>query len=725
MKLGQDTADVTLGGAIETDAFTIKASAKAFQILSSNLYSNPLGSMIRELSTNAFDAHIMVDKADEPFAIQLPNSLEPSFKIRDFGPGLSEQEIKTVYTTFFESTKTDSNDVVGCLGLGSKSPFGVADNFTINSFYNGEKTVYSCFLNEQRIPSIAKFHSEPTDEENGVEIEVAIKEEDINTFAREVNVQLKYFKVKPTVSGNSNFEWTADETYLYEGTNWKMVAQSHHYDNGPRVVQGQIAYPISTRDMGTIYDNASDAVRNLLTRSVLFEVPIGDVNIAPSREALSYDEATSLNIVKATEKVVEELPAMLAKAIQDAPSMWEARIKYNTVMDDLGGRGHYGSNALRQAVADSGEILWKKKDVSETDILMREDYATKITSFNRDYNGKFRRSNYYKYNDHYNKFKGKKKQDDQFWTIQAKDLKNYAIIYATADDKAVEGRSKQYASDNLGNYGTVVIIETEKSYQSIKRILGIPTLIKASDLPKVRRNKTTSTTKKTGPVKIPVQKFYPSWNKTYQWETHYEQDNLKSLEGYYIKLDRYEAEFENTTVEIKQYWEAAKQIGLVDEKAELYGLRKQNQKREHNLKCFFEHCKEELKNRNQKGGISYPSTHYVASKLDGQREVQELVDMIADNSPMKPFLEKLIEYKDVQKNNLYARRIMDLLGYNPEDKKEDITAITEPLQDLYPMIAEMGSYSINTRATAKYIAQMDALNVCVENGQVKSDLEEV
>ena len=146
MKIAQETNDVQVAGAQSTETFTIRASAKAFQILSSNLYSNPLGAVIRELSTNAYDAHVMSDKADEPFVLTLPNSLDPTFRVRDFGPGLSPTEISQVYTTFFESTKTDSNDVVGCLGLGSKSPFGIADSFTINSYQNGTKNRLFCLF---------------------------------------------------------------------------------------------------------------------------------------------------------------------------------------------------------------------------------------------------------------------------------------------------------------------------------------------------------------------------------------------------------------------------------------------------------------------------------------------------------------------------------------------------------------------------------------------------
>jgi len=712
MKIAQESADVTLGGAIETDAFTIKASAKAFQILSSNLYSNPLGSMIRELSTNAYDAHVMVDTPNKPFNIKLPNALEPTFKIRDFGPGLSEQEIKSVYTTFFESTKTDNNDVVGCLGLGSKSPFGVSDSFTINSFHNGHKTIYSCFLNEQRIPSIAKFHSEESTEPNGIEIEVAIKEDDINVFAREVNTQLTYFKTKPTVTGNSSFEWKPDETYLYEGSDWKMVdnnSRQHSYT--ARVVQGQIAYPINTNDMGRAYENASSAVQNVLDRPILLEVPIGDVNIAPSREALSYDEATNQNLVKAAQKVVDELPAMIAKAIQSVPTQWEARIKYNEIMSDLGA-GYYSRNALATAVSDSGQILWKKKDVSDTDILLRTEYAEKIVGFTKDYNQRYRKDNYYTYQDNHNKFKGKKKDDEKFWTVTARNLKNTLVVFASTNDKAVEARTKQYANDNYTQSVKIVIITTEKSYASIKRILGIPTLIKAEDLPKVRRNGTSG--KRSGPKQITIQKFHSTWAKSQQWDTETVEDDLLGLEGYYINLERYDAEFENRTVEIRNYWDAAKELGIIDKDASLYGLRKMNRSREHNLVNFFDHCKEEIEKLSITG-VVYDRELTVASKLQDQyRDMQELEKLVNDDSPAMKFIEKMLSIKDIQNSSWDTRRLMQLLGFDQEDKKENINDIVEPLQRLYPMIGQIG-YGFDVNYIAQYINNIDELIKCRES----------
>jgi DNA topoisomerase VI subunit B len=102
--------------------FTIKASAKAFRILSDNIYKNKIAAIIRELSTNAVDSHFDA-KQTRPFEINLPDQLDPTFRIRDFGTGLAHDQVMHLYTTYFESTKDKSNDYNGTLGLGSKAPF--------------------------------------------------------------------------------------------------------------------------------------------------------------------------------------------------------------------------------------------------------------------------------------------------------------------------------------------------------------------------------------------------------------------------------------------------------------------------------------------------------------------------------------------------------------------------------------------------------------------------
>jgi len=155
----------------EVGEFRIRNSAKAFNILSSGLYANKIRAIIRELSCNAYDSHVAAGCAERPFEVHLPTSLEPWFSVRDYGVGLSHQQVVNIYTTYFESTKTGSNDFVGALGLGSKSPFSYTENFGVTAVQNGHMGVYTAFINEQGVPSIALMTESATDEPNGVEVQ--------------------------------------------------------------------------------------------------------------------------------------------------------------------------------------------------------------------------------------------------------------------------------------------------------------------------------------------------------------------------------------------------------------------------------------------------------------------------------------------------------------------------------------------------------------------------
>ena len=149
MKLQKNTNLIERSQKFEQSNYTIEATAKAFSILSDGLYANKIKAVVRELSTNAYDSHIDAGKPDVPFEVHLPNSMEPHFSIRDFGTGLSHEDCMNLYTTYFRSNRTDSNKAVGCMGLGSKSPFAYNDSFTVESFFNGKHRTYNAYKNEQ------------------------------------------------------------------------------------------------------------------------------------------------------------------------------------------------------------------------------------------------------------------------------------------------------------------------------------------------------------------------------------------------------------------------------------------------------------------------------------------------------------------------------------------------------------------------------------------------
>ena len=115
---------------IQGNSFSIKASPIAFDILSSKLYSNPVLAVVRELLTNAYDSQVAAGNADKEIDVIFPTALDTEFSIRDYGTGLSKEDVMTLYTTFFDSTKSNSNDFTGGFGLGSKTPFSYTSSFT-------------------------------------------------------------------------------------------------------------------------------------------------------------------------------------------------------------------------------------------------------------------------------------------------------------------------------------------------------------------------------------------------------------------------------------------------------------------------------------------------------------------------------------------------------------------------------------------------------------------
>jgi len=185
----------------EIGEFRIRNSAKAFNILSSGLYANKIRAVIRELSCNAVDSHAAAGKKDTPFDVHLPNSLEPWFSIRDYGTGLSHEQVTNIYTTYFESTKTSDNDSDGCMGLGSKTPFNYTDNFNVTSFQNGKKYVYNCFIDDTGSPNIMQITSVNTDEPNGLEIKFGVKISDISMWIEKISRAYEPFRYSPHHQG--------------------------------------------------------------------------------------------------------------------------------------------------------------------------------------------------------------------------------------------------------------------------------------------------------------------------------------------------------------------------------------------------------------------------------------------------------------------------------------------------------------------------------------------
>lgn len=349
----------------ESKSFGIKSSPMMFKILSDKMYSDKISAVIREYGCNAYDAHIAAGTQDKPFEVHLPNHFEPYFYIRDYGTGLSEQEIFEVYTQYGESTKANSNDFIGALGLGSKSAFAYVDQFTVESFLNGEKKTYNGYLGDDGGPMMLKISEEPTDEPNGVKVHMFVQPIDFNTFADRARKIFHRFPVLPIITGNRDAVLTQVK-YTLKGPNYKLrdAESEEKYRYGEHsacfAVQGVVAYPIKWSNMTLeLTQKQRDMLRNM---PLDINFPIGELDIAPSREELSYDKRTQQNIINALESVIQHVPTFAKDILKEAKTEWEAKLLYHKWIGNNSTQAQFMKEML------GNELVWDGRPVKHNKI---------------------------------------------------------------------------------------------------------------------------------------------------------------------------------------------------------------------------------------------------------------------------------------------------------------------------------------------------------------------
>lgn len=357
--------------------FSIESSPLAFKILSDNLYSDKPLAVVRELGCNAFDAHVAAGNELTPFDVHLPNTFEPFFSIRDYGTGMSDADVKGLYTTYFDSTKRNTNKAVGMLGLGSKSPFSYVDQFNITSYFNGTRSIYVAYINPQGVPSLRSVASEPTDEPNGLEIEMGVNPDDFYVFADRARKVFHRFPVLPNLKGNRDADLTQVK-YTLTGPNYKVRSYDERYQYGEHrgayAVQGVVAYPINLSRISIEMTSKEQSLVKDLPIDIIFN--IGELDIVPSREELSYDPVTQANIVKKVREVLAHIPSHAKTVLADQKTLWDAKKTWARWRNDNQGEARFMKQVLDESL-DWGGI---KINNDRVKLKMYDEAAEKANS---------------------------------------------------------------------------------------------------------------------------------------------------------------------------------------------------------------------------------------------------------------------------------------------------------------------------------------------------------
>jgi hypothetical protein len=393
MKLTTSTTKIERSAGLSRDnSFSIAASAKAFEILSSGLYKDSVRAVVRELGTNAADAHVAAGKRNVPFVAHLPTNLEPFFSVRDWGIGLSDRQIRGgwkcaacdheepadfevqdnqclacgqqkmqfehgLYTTYFASDKSHSDDYTGCLGLGSKSPFSISESFTVTSVKDGKKGIYTCFKNEGN-PGVQLLSLEDTTEPNGVEVKLPVPANQFVEFRTKAIETYRWFNPRPMVPGLTGDMFDTGSRAAFETGDFTIWGEKENL----AVLMGNVRYEINFWDLDESFKKELDPYETFIAREVgpMLRVGIGEVDIAASRETLKFSNKTHATLKRRLQQVVQECQAEAEKRIQKANTLWEARI----VLKEMSS-SHWLSNLLGNGVKWRGKLVTTRIMVGE------------------------------------------------------------------------------------------------------------------------------------------------------------------------------------------------------------------------------------------------------------------------------------------------------------------------------------------------------------------------
>ena len=315
-------------------------------ILRDTLYTDRILAVLREYGSNAFDAHIEAGIPDVPIKITLPTVSDCTLRIRDFGPGLSEDGVLHVYTQYGDSTKRETDDQIGMMGIGGKSGFAYTDTFTVVSYHGGMKRIYLATLDASNLGLMQRMHEEPCGLETGLEIQIPVKGGDIWHFESKARKLFRHFNPQPEINTAlpTNGRTEVDTGYIIDKPDPRGQWMA---------IMGCIPYRIDTHQIRARLEESNLwDLANHLSGGVFFR--IGEVQISASREEIKYFEGStkrngdgeSVEVPGTNDILFDKIATVLYEYLetqtevfrQDNLTPWEKRLKGWALVGQWGDR---------------------------------------------------------------------------------------------------------------------------------------------------------------------------------------------------------------------------------------------------------------------------------------------------------------------------------------------------------------------------------------------------
>lgn len=342
MIINQDSTSTSIVGDITKHNITISKDDINYisMLLSSNLYSKPKSSFLREIISNAWDSHIEANNIEMPIIVQVTQN---SISIRDFGTGLSPEKFEEIYLKIGKSTRRHSNQYIGNFGFGRFSSLSCSNNVTIISYYNGMMYEYLMVKDGMDI-SVYLIQEKTTEEHNGLTVSL----NNINAYEYLEYLELLiffpniYVDYKDINFGKffgktyfSNINENKTKKYKYFAATYKKLnICSTPQENGVckrYVLLGNILYNLDLHEIeNDIKDEDKMKFRFFRDSSYFLKFDVGELDITPNREELLYSKKTKETIIKRIDEAFKELCLCYKDyIIQDYDSLYEFCFRYD------------------------------------------------------------------------------------------------------------------------------------------------------------------------------------------------------------------------------------------------------------------------------------------------------------------------------------------------------------------------------------------------------------
>ena len=361
---------VVSGGVERTGVFAISTrnQAQVMAILREGLYTDKVLAVLREYSSNAWDSHRTSGKGHVPIKVTLPTDMNPTLIIRDFGPGMSEEDIFEVFTQYGDSTKRDDDESVGAFGIGSKSGFSYSRQFTVISYHSGMKRIYTAVLEETDIGRMDRMYEEPCGDETGIEIRIAVERPDMYLFNERAKTYFRYYDPRPEINiGIPEVKQVkVDHGFLIETENSGNSGGFYASPSGGGynewiAVMGCNPYRINMNQVKSELEKAGLWVAvPKMSGGLVFK--IGEVEVSANREELKYTAKTKKAIVEQLALVLHEYSTALLRDLKDGTKTdWEKRLKVRAVANRWAG-STLSLPDLAQGLSSERVFLWDTSD---------------------------------------------------------------------------------------------------------------------------------------------------------------------------------------------------------------------------------------------------------------------------------------------------------------------------------------------------------------------------